>query len=88
MVGWLRPWILQLDKLRAEHRLGYVELLQLWAKSHYLPETRSLHLGKKWVGIIVLYSFPIAAVADFHKHSGLKQHEFITMQFRCPKYVS
>lgn len=63
VVGWLRPWVLQPDKLRAEHRLGYLEVPQLWAKSHHLPETRSLHLGKKWVGIIVLYSFPIAAVA-------------------------
>lgn len=27
-----------------------------------------------------LYSFPIFAVANHHKHSGLKQHKFISLQ--------
>lgn len=28
-----------------------------------------------------LYSLPIAATADYHKPSGLKQHTFIILQF-------
>lgn len=32
-----------------------------------------------------LYKFPIAAVTNYHRHSGLKRHKFTTLQFWGPE---
>lgn len=46
-VRCLRPWVLELDKLRAQYRDGYLETSQLQAESDNLTETWALHLGNE-----------------------------------------
>lgn len=42
----------------------------------------------KFLLAIVMYQFLVAAVTNYHKHDGLKQHKFVILQFWRPDFLA